>query len=101
MIFLFLLDSYEKLYCFFHQAPNYLETIWDPVLLATEYTRMGVPNQDWKIEDGNSNFDMCDTYPPLIYVPTLTTKATLIGSARFRSRGRLPVLTYLHPNGVG
>ena len=94
------LDSYEKLYCFLYQAPNYLEKIWDPFLLATEYMRMGAPNQHWKIEDGNSNFDLCDTYPPLIYVPALTTKAMLIGSSKFRSRGRLPVLTYLHPNGV-
>ncbi|CAF1000015.1 unnamed protein product [Rotaria sordida] len=93
-------DSYEKLYCFLYQAPNYLEKIWDPFLLTTEYMRMGVPNVDWKIEDGNSNFDMCDTYPPLIYVPTLTTKAMLFGSSKFRSRGRLPVLTYLHPNGA-
>lgn len=61
---------------------------------------MGVPNTDWKVEDGNSNFDMCDTYPPLIYVPTSTTKAMLLGSSKFRSRGRLPVLTYLHSNGV-
>ena len=93
-------DSYEKLYCFFYQAPGYLEKIWDPFLLATEYMRMGVPNRDWKVEDGNSNFDLCDTYPPLIYVPTLSTKAMLIGSSKFRSRGRLPVLTYLHSNGV-
>jgi myotubularin-related protein 6/7/8 len=62
--------------------------------------RMGVPNRDWRVEDGNSNFDMCDTYPPLIYVPTLTTKPLLIASSKFRSRGRLPVLTYLHHNGV-
>ncbi|CAF0878280.1 unnamed protein product [Adineta ricciae] len=93
-------DSYEKLYCFLYQAPNYLEKIWDPFLLATEYMRMGVPNTDWKVEDGNSNFDLCDTYPPLIYVPAMATKAMLIGSSKFRSRGRLPVLTYLHPNGA-
>ena len=94
------IDSYEKLYCFLYQAPDYLEKIWDPVLLTTEYMRMGVPNRDWKIEDGNSNFDLCDTYPPLICVPTLSTKAMLIGSSKFRSRGRLPVLAYLHSNGV-
>lgn len=93
-------DSYEKLYCFLYQAPDYLEKVWDPVLLTTEYMRMGVPNRDWKIDDGNSNFDLCDTYPPLIYVPTLSTKAMLIGSSKFRSRGRLPVLTYLHSNGA-
>ncbi|CAF4344730.1 unnamed protein product, partial [Adineta steineri] len=36
----------------------------------------------------------------LISVPTLTSKAMLFGSSKFRSRGRLPVLTYLHPNGA-
>ncbi|CAF2134637.1 unnamed protein product [Rotaria magnacalcarata] len=93
-------DSYEKLYCFLYQAPNYLEKVWDPFLLATEYMRMGVPNLEWKVEDNNSNFEMCDTYPPLIYVPTSTTKSMLLGSSKFRSRGRLPILTYLHPNGA-
>ncbi|CAF1474994.1 unnamed protein product [Adineta steineri] len=93
-------ESHEKLYCYLYQAPNYLEKIWDPFLLATEYMRMGVPNRDWKVEDSNSNFDMCDTYPPIIYVPMSTTKQMLIGSSKFRSRGRLPVLTYLHPNGA-
>lgn len=96
----FIIDSYEKLYCFFYQAPSYLEKIWDPFLLATEYMRMGIPNQHWKIDDGNSNFDLCDTYPPLIYVPTSTSKAMLLGSSKFRSRGRLPALSYCHPNGV-
>ena len=62
--------------------------------------RMGVPNPEWRIEDGNSNFDLCDTYPPLIYVPTSASKAMVVGSSKFRSRGRLPVLTYLHLNGV-
>jgi myotubularin-related protein 6/7/8 len=61
---------------------------------------MGVPNHEWRVEDGNSNFDMCDTYPPLIYVPASTTKAMVVGSSKFRSRGRLPVLSYLHPNGA-
>ncbi len=95
-----ILDSYENLHCFLYQAPSYLEKIWDPFLLATEYMRMGVPNSEWKVEDSNTNFDICDTYPPFIYVPTSTTKSMLIGSSKFRSRGRLPVLTYLHPNGV-
>ena len=61
---------------------------------------MGVPNHDWKIEDSNSNFDICDTYPSIFYVPTLVTKPMLIGSSKFRSRARLPVLSYLHWNKV-
>lgn len=36
--------------------------------------------------------------PRLIYVPTEATTVMLIGSSRFRSKARLPVLTYLHSN---
>lgn len=36
--------------------------------------------------------------PRQIYVPSEATTAMLIGSSRFRSKARLPVLTYLHPN---
>lgn len=41
---------------------------------------------------------MCDTYPRSLYVPASATKQILLGSANFRSKGRLPVLTYLHRN---
>jgi len=43
---------------------------------------------------------LCDTYPEELYVPASASTAVLIGSSRFRSRGRLPVLTYLHHNKV-
>jgi myotubularin-related protein 6/7/8 len=33
-------------------------------------------------------------------VPASASNAILQGSAGFRSRGRLPVLSYLHPNGA-
>lgn len=36
--------------------------------------------------------------PRQIYVPVEATTAMLIGSSRFRSKARLPVLTYLHSN---
>lgn len=38
------------------------------------------------------------TDPRQIYVPAEATTAMLIGSSRFRSKARLPVLTYLHSN---
>jgi len=43
----------------------------------------------------------CDTYPRQIYVPKEATTLMLISSSRFRSKGRLPALTYLHNNKVG
>ena len=94
------LDANEKLYCFLYQAPRHLEKVWDPFSLATEYMRMGVPSPEWKVDDSNTHFEICDTYPPIIYVPASTSKAMLLSSSKFRSRGRLPVLTYLHHNGV-
>ena len=93
-------DSYEHLYCFRYQSRDKLEQVWDPFLLNTEYARMGLPNRAWKVDHSNAQFGICDTYPPLIYVPRSSTTAMLIGSSQFRSHGRLPVLTYLHANGV-
>jgi len=43
---------------------------------------------------------ICDTYPRTLYVPYLATTSMLVGSAKFRSKGRLPVLSYLHENNV-
>lgn len=68
--------------------------------LDSEYARLGVPNIYWKLTDLNSNYDLCDTYPSKLYVPASATDPLLKGSAAFRSRGRLPVLSYLHPNGA-
>lgn len=36
--------------------------------------------------------------PRQMYVPAEASTAMLIGSSRFRSKARLPVLTYLHSN---
>ena len=41
---------------------------------------------------------LCDTYPQALFVPTCASTVILVGSASFRSKGRLPVLTYLHKN---
>ena len=30
--------------------------------LDSEYARMGVPNNYWKLSDMNVNYEMCDTY---------------------------------------
>jgi len=43
---------------------------------------------------------LCETYPKLLCVPSLATPALMMGSAAFRSKRRLPVLSYLHKNGA-
>ncbi|CAH8514344.1 unnamed protein product [Schistosoma mattheei] len=72
---------------------------WSTFSLKSQYDRFGLPNYFWSLTNVNKNFEICDTYPPVLYVPSMVSKNILYGSSRFRSRGRFPVLTYLHPNG--
>lgn len=71
---------------------------WEYFKLENEFRRMKIPNEYWTLSTMNRDYSLCDTYPSQIYVPTEATTAILMGSSRFRSKGRLPVLTYLHPN---
>lgn len=43
---------------------------------------------------------LCDTYPRNLYIPRCAKTPHILGSSKFRSRGRLPVLSYLHRNNV-
>ena len=61
---------------------------------------MGVPNSAWTLTDINESYEVCDTYPPLLAVPAAASTAVLVGCSRFRSKGRLPVLSYRHHNQV-
>ena len=63
-----------------------------------EFQRMGVPNANWTLTNLNKDYQLCDTYPQCLFVPASVSTIVLVGSASFRSKGRLPVLTYLHKN---
>ncbi|KAJ2716602.1 phosphatidylinositol-3-phosphatase ymr1 [Coemansia spiralis] len=70
----------------------------------TEYARMGVGHGDvgrhWRFSEANRGFGLCATYPPVLVVPARISDTTLTYAARHRSKGRLPVLSYLHGNGA-
>ncbi|KAL0273082.1 UNVERIFIED_CONTAM: hypothetical protein PYX00_005840 [Menopon gallinae] len=91
----------EDLYCF-HYTPSTEEIPrsegWKPFNLKAEYERMNVPNDLWSATAINEKYELCDTYPQSLYVPSTATSQMLIGSSSFRSKGRLPVLSYLHKN---
>lgn len=95
--------SIDKLYCFNYSPgkEDYQKsTGWDFFRLENEFKRMRVPNDRWTLCSLNQDYNICDTYPRQIYVPTEANTAMLIGSSSFRSKGRLPALTYLHSNKV-
>ncbi|XP_025086594.1 myotubularin-related protein 6-like isoform X2 [Pomacea canaliculata] len=90
--------SIENLYAFHFTATESWEKSfgWGMFDIQSEYLRMGCPSEHWTHSHLNRNYELCDTYPSLLYVPTLATTPMLVGSSKFRSRGRLPVLSYLH-----
>ncbi|XP_025830809.1 myotubularin-related protein 8 [Agrilus planipennis] len=95
--------SIEDLYCFHYTSGNDIimrNGNIDSFSLEKEYRRMGVPNNYWALTNLNKNYELCETYPTKICVPVSAASNILIGSAKFRSKGRLPVLTYLHKNGA-
>lgn len=61
----------------------------------------GVPtNESWKIVRYNDKYVICDSYPAVWAIPFAVNEEEFIRSvASFRSRNRLPVLSWLHPKG--
>ncbi|KAG8233295.1 hypothetical protein J437_LFUL012230 [Ladona fulva] len=91
----------QDLYCFHYSAST--DDVpkgagWNFFDYQTEFQRMSVPNEAWSLTLLNKEYELCDTYPRYLYVPSSASTTVLLGSSRFRSKGRLPALTYLHSN---
>ncbi|KAM8771729.1 myotubularin-related protein 7b isoform 1-T1 [Acanthopagrus schlegelii] len=92
-------EKYSELYCLsFNPSVNKeeREESWNFIDLMADYKRMGVPNNLWVTTAANSEYRVCDTYPSELFVPKSATPAIIVGSSRFRSRGRFPALAYFH-----
>jgi myotubularin-related protein 6/7/8 len=99
------LGKIEKLYAFSY-APQGPEqdvqpsgwSIYDPM---KEWRRMGVGeeggNKTWRVTKINSDYGFSPTYPAMFPVPAGISDITLNYAGRYRSRTRIPALTYLHP----
>uniref|UniRef100_L7M0Y8 phosphatidylinositol-3,5-bisphosphate 3-phosphatase n=1 Tax=Rhipicephalus pulchellus TaxID=72859 RepID=L7M0Y8_RHIPC len=70
--------------------------VYDPL---AEYRRQGLPTESWRLSRANENYQLCDTYPAILVVPAAADDSLLEAVASFRSRGRIPVLSWIHPEG--
>lgn len=70
--------------------------VYDPL---AEYRRQGLPTESWRISRANENYQLCDTYPAILVVPSAADDSLLEAVASFRSRARIPVLSWIHPEG--
>ncbi|KAL3312544.1 Myotubularin- protein 6 [Cichlidogyrus casuarinus] len=100
IINLMVTESIGKLRCFQYKPPEITSERsigWTFFSLDKQFSQMGIPNNKWTLSDINFNYQICESYPQLVCVPNSASSITLVGSSKFRSKGRLPVLTYLHP----
>ncbi|KAG7314306.1 hypothetical protein KOW79_021609 [Hemibagrus wyckioides] len=73
------------------------ENGWKVYDALAEYKRQGLPNESWRISKVNDRYELCDSYPATLVVPVTVTDDDLRRVASFRARGRIPVLSWLHP----
>lgn len=51
----------------------------------------------WKITKINEHYEICDSYPAVWAIPAAATDDDVRAVAAFRSRARIPVLSWIHP----
>ena len=107
----------DKNSVFFEKAFNFKNTnnnnnknnqnnFWDIYDIEKEFNRQGVDIKSNKSKYyllDNSSFSICESYPKKLIVPNLNTKNIIQDikiCADFRTKKRLPVLTYKHKNGI-
>lgn len=97
------LGRVEKLYAFSYQplSPEKEVNGWHIYDAKREWKRLGIStrgtDKGWRISTINIDYAFSPTYPALLPVPSTISDNTLNYAGKFRSRVRLPVLTYLHP----
>lgn len=100
------LPEINQLYAFIYQ-PNLAEkklntwNIYDPI---KEFERQGLDFinhsqssvTNWRVSKINSNYKFAETYPSVLVVPKTISDNVLIHAGRYRSKSRIPALTYYH-----
>ncbi|CAF4628725.1 unnamed protein product [Rotaria sp. Silwood1] len=85
--------NYKKKMC-----PDKIDEAWKLYDKIKDYTRMGIQlNGDahWIINaEINKNYTLCDTYPNVLVIPSNFDTSRLEQVVNFRSRNRIPVLSW-------
>ena len=86
-------------------APGIRQVGWDLYSPTREFARIGVHSivhpltgePLYRVSEANSDFSLSPTYPPVLATVARATDHHLATVAGFRSKGRLPALTWIHP----
>ncbi|KAG1172962.1 hypothetical protein G6F70_006139 [Rhizopus microsporus] len=92
-------SSVEQLYAYTFQpeVPFTTENGWNIYDPIKEYERMGIGASDkWRFTVINRDYKYSPTYPRILVVPSKISDAVLTHAAKYRSKARIPTLSYLH-----
>ncbi|KAI8910193.1 protein-tyrosine phosphatase-like protein [Gorgonomyces haynaldii] len=84
----------EDLFCFQYQS----EIPKQALNMDQEYKRF--INDQWRVSRLNEGFEYSPTYPSMIAVPSRISDNVLRHIGVFRSKSRIPALSYLHRNQI-
>ncbi|KAF9532181.1 protein-tyrosine phosphatase-like protein [Crepidotus variabilis] len=92
--------SVTQLYAFFYtpNPPFPSDDGWSIYSPRDEYQRMGVGTRSkaWRFTDVNKDYTFCPSYAARLVVPTKISDTTLQYASKYRSKCRIPILSYLH-----
>jgi hypothetical protein len=63
-----------------------------------EFSRMGLPGNDFRITSLNDKYEVVPTYPSCLIIPKDMTDLEIKASSQFRSKGRFIAVTWKSPN---
>ncbi|WWC67185.1 uncharacterized protein I206_101092 [Kwoniella pini CBS 10737] len=100
-------NSVEQLHAFFYNhsisssslsSSNANSNGWSIYNPKNEFTRQGLGSKtkSWRFTDINKDYSFSSTYPNKLIIPTKISDSTLSYACKYRSKSRIPVLSYLH-----
>ncbi|PKY45005.1 phosphatases II [Rhizophagus irregularis] len=94
------ISSISQLYAFYYKPEKEFRCKdgWEVYDTRKEFTRMGVfaKSSAWRFSSINENYMICPTYPYMLIVPYKISDNVLNHAAKFRSKSRIPTLSYFH-----
>lgn len=95
------LYSVERLYAYeFRPGPTEKKfNGWDLYDTAREFRRQGLHadgKSPWRMTTLNAAYSLCPTYPAHLMVPSTISDNVINYATKYRSKGRIPTLTYYH-----
>ncbi|OQO09158.1 hypothetical protein B0A48_06049 [Cryoendolithus antarcticus] len=100
-------ESVDKMHAFDFKPPAEEKKSGHHAYIARkEFARMGIspkaadgPGAAWRVSEINHDYAYSATYPSVLCVPSSISDNTLKYGGAFRSKSRIPALSYLHFNG--